>query len=42
VACFGVGLGTIRAAIEADAVANVEGIGETLRAGANYGSCLKA
>jgi len=39
-ACFSVGLATIRAAIEAGAVANVEGIGEALRAGTNCGSCL--
>src|SRR5262249_57134351 len=39
-ACFSVGLATIHAAIEAGAVANVEGIGEALRAGTNCGSCL--
>jgi assimilatory nitrate reductase catalytic subunit len=39
-ACFSVGLATIRAAIEAGAVANVEGIGAALRAGTNCGSCL--
>jgi len=39
-ACFSVGLATIRAAIEAGAATNVEGIGEALRAGTNCGSCL--
>jgi NAD(P)H-nitrite reductase large subunit len=39
-ACFSVGLATIRAAIETGAAANVEGIGEALRAGTNCGSCL--
>jgi assimilatory nitrate reductase catalytic subunit len=39
-ACFSVGLATIRAAIEAGAVANVAGIGAALRAGTNCGSCL--
>src|SRR5262249_58641113 len=37
-ACFSVGLATIRAAIEAGAATNVEGIGEALRAGPNCGS----
>jgi assimilatory nitrate reductase catalytic subunit len=39
-ACFSVGLATIRAAIQAGAATNVEGIGEALRAGTNCGSCL--
>src|SRR5262249_58408235 len=39
-ACFSVGLATIRAAIEADSEADVEGIGEALPARTNFGSCL--
>ena len=39
-ACFGVGLGVIREAIESKAATNVEAIGKALRAGTNCGSCL--
>jgi assimilatory nitrate reductase catalytic subunit len=39
-ACFGVGLGVIRAAIAAKTATNVEAIGKALRAGTNCGSCL--
>jgi assimilatory nitrate reductase catalytic subunit len=39
-ACFGVGLATIRAAIQSGAATGVEGIGQALRAGTNCGSCL--
>ncbi|MGE0604029.1 MAG: molybdopterin-dependent oxidoreductase [Xanthobacteraceae bacterium] len=38
-ACFGVGLATIRAAIESGKAASVEEIGALLRAGTNCGSC---
>jgi assimilatory nitrate reductase catalytic subunit len=39
-ACFGVGLATIRAAIQSGAATSVETIGQALRAGTNCGSCL--
>ncbi|WP_022721552.1 nitrate reductase [Rhodopseudomonas sp. B29] len=39
-ACFGVGLSTIRDAIESGAATSVEAIGTALRAGTNCGSCL--
>ncbi len=39
-ACFGVGLGAIRAAFAAGQALNVEDIGRQLRAGTNCGSCL--
>jgi assimilatory nitrate reductase catalytic subunit len=39
-ACFGVGLTTIRDAFHSGAATSVEGIGATLRAGTNCGSCL--
>jgi assimilatory nitrate reductase catalytic subunit len=39
-ACFGVGLATIREAIEAEGAATIEGIAQALRAGTNCGSCL--
>jgi assimilatory nitrate reductase catalytic subunit len=39
-ACFGVGLATIREAIETEGAATIEGIGQVLRAGTNCGSCL--
>ncbi len=39
-ACFGVGLNTIRAAIETGGAASAEDIGKALRAGTNCGSCL--
>ncbi len=39
-ACFGVGLNTIRAALDSGAAANVDEIGKALRAGTNCGSCL--
>jgi assimilatory nitrate reductase catalytic subunit len=39
-ACFGVGLATIRAALESGAATCVETIGAALRAGTNCGSCL--
>ncbi len=38
--CFGVGLNAIRGALTSGAAANVEEIGEALRAGTNCGSCL--
>ncbi|MEM8820074.1 MAG: molybdopterin-dependent oxidoreductase [Pseudomonadota bacterium] len=37
--CFGVGVNTIRAAIEEQGLADVEAIGRALRAGTNCGSC---
>ena len=39
-ACFGVGLATIRDALDSGAAASVEDIGRALRAGTNCGSCL--
>jgi assimilatory nitrate reductase catalytic subunit len=39
-ACFGVGLATIRAALQSGAATSVETIGAALRAGTNCGSCL--
>ncbi|MCG6207705.1 molybdopterin-dependent oxidoreductase [Rhodopseudomonas sp. HC1] len=39
-ACFGVGLLTIRDALESGAAVSVETIGKSLRAGTNCGSCL--
>ncbi|HEY1361173.1 MAG TPA: (2Fe-2S)-binding protein, partial [Xanthobacteraceae bacterium] len=39
-ACFGVGLATIRDAIQSGAARSVEAIGAALRAGTNCGSCL--
>jgi assimilatory nitrate reductase catalytic subunit len=39
-ACFGVGLTTIRAALQSGAATSVEAIGTALRAGTNCGSCL--
>ncbi|MGP9810132.1 molybdopterin-dependent oxidoreductase [Rhodopseudomonas sp. NSM] len=39
-ACFGVGLTTIRDAIESGAAISVDAIGKSLRAGTNCGSCL--
>ena len=39
-ACFGVGLATIRDALQSGTAASVEGIGKALRAGTNCGSCL--
>jgi assimilatory nitrate reductase catalytic subunit len=39
-ACFGVGLATIREAIQSGAARSVEAIGTALRAGTNCGSCL--
>ncbi|MFC0239996.1 molybdopterin-dependent oxidoreductase [Rhodopseudomonas telluris] len=39
-ACFGVGLHTIRDALESGAAVSVEAIGQSLRAGTNCGSCL--
>lgn len=39
-ACFGVGLATIRQAIEFKGATDVEAIGKALRAGTNCGSCL--
>ncbi len=39
-ACFGVGLHTIRDAIDSGAAVSVEAIGKSLRAGTNCGSCL--
>jgi assimilatory nitrate reductase catalytic subunit len=39
-ACFGVGLTTIRDAIQSGIATSVEGIGKALRAGTNCGSCL--
>jgi assimilatory nitrate reductase catalytic subunit len=39
-ACFGVGLATIRDAIQSGTATSVEGIGQALRAGTNCGSCL--
>uniref|UniRef100_Q07S74 Assimilatory nitrate reductase (NADH) alpha subunit apoprotein n=1 Tax=Rhodopseudomonas palustris (strain BisA53) TaxID=316055 RepID=Q07S74_RHOP5 len=39
-ACFGVGLNTLRAAIDSGAALSVEAIGQALRAGTNCGSCL--
>jgi assimilatory nitrate reductase catalytic subunit len=39
-ACFGVGLTTIRDALQSGAAADVEGIGAALHAGTNCGSCL--
>ncbi|NVN87666.1 MAG: molybdopterin-dependent oxidoreductase [Rhodopseudomonas sp.] len=39
-ACFGVGLNTIRAAIESGEATSAETIGVALRAGTNCGSCL--
>jgi len=38
--CFGVGLNTIREAIERDGLSTAEEIGEALRAGTNCGSCI--
>ena len=39
-ACFGVGLATIRDAIQSGTAGSVEDIGKALRAGTNCGSCL--
>jgi assimilatory nitrate reductase catalytic subunit len=39
-ACFGVGLNTLREAIQSGAAVSVEAIGQALRAGTNCGSCL--
>jgi assimilatory nitrate reductase catalytic subunit len=39
-ACFGVGLATIREALQSGKATSVEGIGAALRAGTNCGSCL--
>jgi assimilatory nitrate reductase catalytic subunit len=39
-ACFGVGLATIRGALQSGKATSVEGIGAALRAGTNCGSCL--
>jgi assimilatory nitrate reductase catalytic subunit len=39
-ACFSVGAAAIRAAIQAGAATSLEGIGQSLRAGTNCGSCL--
>jgi assimilatory nitrate reductase catalytic subunit len=39
-ACFGVGLATIRDAIQSGGASSVEAIGTALRAGTNCGSCL--
>jgi assimilatory nitrate reductase catalytic subunit len=39
-ACFGVGLATIRGALQSGTATSVEGIGAALRAGTNCGSCL--
>ena len=39
-ACFGVGLATIRDALDSGTATSVEDIGKALRAGTNCGSCL--